>query len=273
MFSRFWYFLVAAVAGAGIAVAFMAQDQINRATEARTMDQLRRDRTEIELWLRYDARARLDDVAPMAAHSDVRSALRRASARRDRSEVDAELRAGLAERLAELNQQLQEGAAQLLFAVDKEGEIIAQLGGTAPPVGAGLGAFPVVERALRGYVGDDVWVYNDGVYRIAARPVIDQGQYVGAIVHGTEVSSTLAQRLASRIPGATLAFFMRDRVIASHTPAVEGAPAQPAVEAALASALEDPALAEGEATDPMAFGEEDTASGYGTFSFVHGSAS
>ncbi|HJL48315.1 MAG TPA: hypothetical protein RMG45_20825, partial [Polyangiaceae bacterium LLY-WYZ-15_(1-7)] len=84
MFSRFWYFLVAAVAGAGIAVAFMAQDQINRATEARTMDQLRRDRTEIELWLRYDARARLDDVAPMAAHSDVRSALRRASARRDR---------------------------------------------------------------------------------------------------------------------------------------------------------------------------------------------
>ncbi|MBX3251583.1 MAG: hypothetical protein KF901_30670, partial [Myxococcales bacterium] len=244
MLSRFWYFLVAALAGAGVAAAFMAQDQINRADAAQLEDQLRRDRAELELWLRYDARARTDDIAPMAAHSAVRSALKTASERRDRSRLDDSVRSELGQRLAEQNQQLREGAAQLLFAVDAHGEIIAQLGGSSLSAGAGLGQFPLVQRALRGYVGDDVWVYNDGVYRMAARPVIDGGKYVGAIIHGAEVGGALAQRLGNRIPGATLAFFFRERIVGAHVPSVEGAVQQNTVVASLGSLLADDAALE-----------------------------
>ncbi len=271
MLSRFWYFLVAVLAGAGIAAAFMAQDQINRTAAAAVEESIRRDRAEIELWLRYDARLRIDDIAPMAAHSDVRSALKRASARRDRSRLDESVRSGLGARLAELNQQLQEGAAQLLFAVDAEGEIIAQLGGDAPPSGAGLGTFPLVQRTLRGFVGDDVWVYNGKVYRMAARPVIDGGQYVGAVVHGSEVSAALAQRLATRVPGATLAFFLRDGVIAAHVPASEGAVQQNTLREGIAAALADESvtssLADGTVSDTR-----ELTSGRFAIAFVRGTA-
>ena len=88
MFSRFWYFVLAAMAATGVAMAFVAQDAVNRGPAEQIEEQLRRDRVELELWLRYDARLRLDAIAPMAAHADVRSALRSASARRDRSSVD-----------------------------------------------------------------------------------------------------------------------------------------------------------------------------------------
>lgn len=267
MLSRFWYFLVAAAAGVGVAGAFIAQDQINRNSDIRLEEQLNRDRIELELWLRYDARARLDDIAPMAANTDVRQALLQASGRRDRSELESSLRDSLGRKLAELNTQLQEGAAQLLFAVDNQGEIIAQLGGSTPPAGAGLSQFPVVGRAIDGYVGDDVWIYNDTIYRVAARPVIDRGQYVGAIVHCTEISPALASRLASRLPGASLGFFMRERLVASHVEAGEGTPQAPQITAALATALEDPALESDQRTGTMEVGE-----GRGVFALVTGTA-
>ena len=268
MLSRFWYFLVAAAAGVGVAGAFIAQDQINRNSSIRLEEQLRRDRVELELWLRYDARARLDDIAPMSANTDVREALLQASGRRDRSTLETTLRDSLGRKLAELNNQLQEGAAQLLFAVDNQGEIIAQLGGSTPPAGAGLAEFPVVGRAIHGYVGDDVWVYNDTIYRVAARPVIDRGQYVGAIVHCTEVSPALVSRLASRIPGASLGFFMRERLVASHVEAGEGTPQAPQITAALATALEDPALETERHGETVDVGE-----GKGVFALVTGTAS
>lgn len=267
MLSRFWYFLVAVAAGVGVAGAFIAQDQINRNSSIRLEEQLRRDRIELELWLRYDARARLDDIAPMAANTDVRSALLQASGRRDRTQLETSLRDSLGRKLAELNNQLQEGAAQLLFAVDKQGEIIAQLGGSTPPAGAGLSQFPVVGRAIHGYVGDDVWVYNDTLYRVAARPVIDRGQYVGAVVHCTEVSAALVSRLASRVPGASLSFFMRERLVASHVEPGEGTPQAPQITAALATALENPALDSDRHTGSVDVGE-----GKGVFALVTGTA-
>ncbi|MEM1417223.1 MAG: MXAN_5187 family protein [Myxococcota bacterium] len=267
MLSRFWYFALAALAAVGIAAAFVAQGSLNQLHATRLEEQLVRDRAELELWLRYDARVRVDAIAPMAANAAVRGALRQASARRTEA-IEGGLRSRLGNQLVQLNNQLEEGAGQLVFAVDRRGTIVAQLGGgDAPPAGAGIGAFPVVRRALSGYVGDDLWVYNEAVYRIAARPVVDGGQYVGAIVHGMALNATLAQRLASRIPGASLGFFRGERLLASHAPMVEGAPAGPVLEGALAGALADPALAENAAA-PADVGE----GARGVVSYMTGSA-
>ena len=237
MLSRFWYFLIAALAGVGIAAAFIAQASVDRQSALRVEEQLRRDRSELELWLRYDARERLDGIAPMAAHGDVRNALKQATTRRGRP-LDDDVRQSLGTTLARLNQQLEESAAQLLFATDDNGEIVAQLGGSTPPAGAGLAAFPVVRRALDGYTTDDFWIYNDALYRVAARPVIDQGRYVGAIVHCVEVDNTLANRLSTRLPGASLGFFKRESLIAGHAPQAEGQPGDQLMESKIGQALE-----------------------------------
>jgi hypothetical protein len=252
MFSRLWYFVIAAIAGAGLAGAFIAQSTLDHRSELEVQDNLRRDRAELELWLRYDARARLDSLGPMAAHQDVRTALAAASGGR-RGSLNAEARAGLGNTLASLNEQLEEGAAQLLFALDDDGTIVAQLGGTTPPVGAGLGAFPVVRRALSGFQTDDVLVYNGDVYRVAARPVVQGGRYVGAIVHCSEMGAQLAQRIGSRLSGATLGFFFRGDILATHSPDASVGRAE--METNLGAALELEELRENGHTAPVEMGE------------------
>lgn len=240
MLSRLWYLVLASIAAIGIAAGYLAQATFDSRTIQHVDDQLVRDRTEIELWLRYEARLRVDSIQPLTVRQEVRNALRRASGRRNRAEIDNSLRTNLTQTLNTLNRQLQEGAAQLLFAVDNQGEIIAQLGGQAPPPGAGLGRFPLVSDALRGFVGDDVWLYDGTIYRMAARPVIHGGQYVGAIVHGSVIDSAYANRLASKIPGATLVFHHDGTELGSFRAAVEGAPAGGEVLSGWAAAQQDP---------------------------------
>ena len=267
LLSRFWYFVLAVAAGLAFSAALLTQAAFNRQYDADLSDQLRRDRFELELMLKMDARSRIDAIAPLAAHEDIRGALRRASGRSDKNTVPSEIRSPLVDRLNSLNRQLEGMQGDVLFAVDDQGYIIGQVGTENPPSGAGLGAFPLVERALAGYVRDDVWVYNGKVYRMAARPVIDSGQYVGAVVHGMELDDELARRLAERITGATVAFWQSDRVIAGHMPA-DGAARSEDIAASLAEVQENEELQQGNRTDPIDVGTGSR----GVYSLVTGSA-
>jgi len=268
--SRIWYLLLAAAAASALAAAMLGQAAFNRQYDHQLTDQLRRDRFEIELMLRMDARSRIDAIAPLAANPDVRSALRAASARRNRNAVEDDAREGLTAKLRTLNGQLEGMGADILFAVDNRGYIIAQHGAPGDlPAGAGLGAFPLVERALAGYVRDDTWIYNDVAYRMAARPVIDGGQYVGAIVHGMALNDELARRLSERLGDATVAFFRGEVLIGSHMPSIEGAAQGDEVSGGLGVALQDERIREGHRTDPVDLG---TGGSRGVYSLVTGTA-
>ncbi len=217
--TRFWSLILVLGAVAGIAIAMIGTRMIDERTDDATRGALVRDRFELEALLKLDARARIDAIAPLAAHNDVRTALRTATGRAAGTQIDETLSTNLRTRLGELNNQLGEMSADVIFAVDQNGIIVTQFGGGAtPPLGAGLGAFPLVRRALDGYVRDDVWVYNGEVYRMAARPVVDAGQYVGAIVVGKRFDDVFAQRLVRFLSGASVAFFLRDQVVASAMP-------------------------------------------------------
>ena len=250
MFSRFWYFVLAALVGIAMAAVALAHISLGDRTERNLIRQLERDRADVELSLRIEARRRLDSILPISVNADVRSSLRAASQRRDRSAIDAAVRGTLNRKLVELNGQLRDGHADLLFAVDSHGEIISQLGGTAPQAGAGLGAFPLVRRALHGFSGDDVWIYQSKVYRMAAMPVIDQGHYVGAIVHGMEMGEPFAAMLGRSMNGVTVAFYRNANILAAHlgTNAESTASGNTATLSrqdlvnGLAAALQDPAL-------------------------------
>ncbi len=266
--SRFWVFALSIVAAAAVAAALLAQGMVNRQSLADLEDGLRRDRLEVEQTLKLDARARLDAIAPLAAHPDVRSALKSATDRRSDDELRA-LNTSLKPRLQELNRQLLGMSADLLFAVDAGGVVVAQLGPSEARFGAGIGTFPLVDRALAGFVRDDIWVYDGAVYRMAARPVIDAGGYVGALVHGKKLDEGLATLLSRRVGGATVGFFRRDAMVGCFTPLdVAGAPTQAEVGALLATALTNSELAVGNVTPPV----DVAGRGRAVFSLVTGSA-
>lgn len=213
MLSRLWYLVLALAVGGALAGAFLNKSAASREAEFQLEDQLRRDRVEAELWMRLDARLRLDALASLAVEPEVRQTLRGASGHGGTTSSGARRR--LSQTLNELNAKLEEGKGDLLFAVDAEGEVVATLDKNA--LGSErLDKMPLVRDALRGFMRDDVWVYNGEVYRMAARPVFDGGRYVGAIVHGMRVGDDLAGRLGAKLPNASVVFFFRDRVIGAH---------------------------------------------------------
>src|SRR5690606_7375392 len=127
--SRVWYLLLAITAVIGLAFAMVSVRLIDERSEEAVRDALRRDRFELEMILRLDARARIDAIAPLAAHGDVRSALREATGRREGAAIDGATVQRLTTRFGELNRQLDELAGELVIATDARGIVVAQLGG------------------------------------------------------------------------------------------------------------------------------------------------
>ena len=213
MLSRLWYLVLALAVGGALAGAFLNKSAASREVEFQLEEQLRRDRIEAELWMRLDARLRLDALASIAVEPEVRQTLRSSSGRRGTPK--AAVRRRLSQKLNVLNAKLEEGKGDMVFAVDAEGEVVATLDKSA--VGSErLDKMPLVRDALRGFMRDDVWVYNGEVFRMAARPVFDGGRYVGAVVHAMAIGDDLARRLGSKLPNASVVFFFRDRLIGAH---------------------------------------------------------
>lgn len=214
MLSRLWYLVLALAVGGALAGAFLNKSAASREAEFQLEEQLRRDRVEAELWMRLDARLRLDALASIAVEPEVRQTLRSSSGRL--GTPNRSVRRRLTIKLNALNEELEEGRGDMIFAVDTEGEVVATLdkgeGGSER-----LDKMPLVRDALRGFMRDDVWVYNGEVYRMAARPVFDGGRYVGAIVHGMKVGDDLARRLGAKLPGASIVFFFGNELIAAHS--------------------------------------------------------
>ena len=241
MLSRLWYLVLALAVGGALAGAFLNKSAASREAEFQLEEQLRRDRIEAELWMRLDARLRLDALATIAVEPEVRQTLRSSSGRA--GTPGTAVRNRLSQKLNELNTKLEEGKGDLVFALDTEGEVVATLDKNA--MGSEqLDKMPLVQDALRGFMRDDVWVYNGEVYRMAARPVFDGGRYVGAVVHGMLIRDELAKRLGSKLPNASVVFFFRDRLIASHVGGAN-APSSAELKDGMAAALAEMAASEG----------------------------
>ncbi len=230
MLSRLWYLVLAAALGVSIAGAFLNKSAASREAEFQLREQLRRDRVEAELWLRLDARLRLDALASLAIEPEVRQTLRSSSGLDGTPGISARKR--LSNKLNALNEALEEGQGDMVFAVDAEGDVVATLDRNDMRTQK-LDKMPLVQDALRGFMRDDVWVFNGTAFRMAARPVFDGGRYVGAIIHGMQMGDDLARRLGEKLPNATIAFFYEGEVIGAHTGGTE-APTRSEVKARLA---------------------------------------
>jgi len=222
--SKFWLTLLTLAMGAAIATLLLARHSHNLELEDDTRRLLAKDHEQAWALLKSEARVRLDEVLRISSDPDVMRTLDKAS--RTPEKVTSDDRAALEAKLRQQNENLESFAADLLVAVDRNGNAIAQAWEGGPQkANYGLGGFPAVSSALRGFMQDDVWALSlDGnnpdqvkVYRVATRPVISRGRYVGAIVHGQHLDADFARLLAQRL-GAQVLFFRGSVVLSSAVP-------------------------------------------------------
>jgi len=275
LLTRFWYIILAVIAAAGASAALLSLGVINRQGAEHVGDELRRDRTDLDAILRLEARARLDRIAFISVDNKLGGVLKQAAGVPDRqklgglsSEAKDAMNAHVA-RLLEAQSDASTGAIKpdIAFAVDITGRIIAQLGPLeSNPPGSSLATYPFIARALRGYVRDDVVVYDRRVYRMASRPVLYGGEYVGAVAHGYRFDDKFAQRVAGGLGDATVMFFYGRTPLASSV--ATGAPQVAEVAAILPEALSDKHLQQGERVGPLSL----QAGGRAVYSLIVGGA-
>ncbi len=213
--SRIWYFVLAILVGASIYVVSLAVGQFNRES-ARNTDELLKSDSQVVNWaLQIDSRHRLNNLLLVSVDAGITKALKAANGK----DITAAARDEGKKALTAFNDKLPpEYKSSVLFAVDRDGRIVSQIGweGAAAYVDFELGGYPAVFDALHGFLRDDSWVLGGKLARVVARPVEDDlGQPpLGAIVAIRWVDASFAAELAKRTR-TNIAFFAQDAKIAS----------------------------------------------------------
>jgi len=263
--SRFWYVFLAVAAAAACGAALLGTAVINSRSDEALADALARDRAMVDVMLRLEARSRLDRIAFITVDSKLGGLLRSAQGVTDEKKL-RELNGSVKEVLRSHVSRMVEAARgssggenatdlepDIAFALDGDGRIIAQLGPLEQnPAGASLATFPLVKRALQGYLRDDVWVYDRRVYRMAARPVMSGSEYAGAIVHGYRLEKGLADKVAKSLGGATFTFFHDTELLGTVIPSgVANAPQAAELATTASKAEHDKKFADGKPSDVL----------------------
>lgn len=212
--SRAWVFILSLLVGAAIYIVSLAVGQYNRANAKGMDDALLGDGQVVNWALQIDSRRRLDTLILVSVDAGVTKALK-ASNGKDITPVAKE---EAKKALSSFNEKLPvEYKNDVLFVVDRDGRMIAQLGydslNAFPEFE--LGGYPAVFDALHGFLRDDNWVFGGKLARVVTRPVeAELGQPpLGAIVGLRWVDSSFAKEISSRTR-TNLAFFVQGSKVA-----------------------------------------------------------
>ncbi len=195
--SKFWNFLLAIIITVLAVIILLVPVSVNESHVQSTRSILLKDRTQLEAVLKMEARARIDSTIAFAVDPEVRKYLAMANRFKPTEKFTGEEQDALLASLRKVNENLGPMAADILFVVDKKGTVVAQIGENERSSGYSLRGFPLVDSAIRGYLRDDTWIRDGKPYRMAARPVIHQGTYEGAVIHGMRMDRKLAEVLSA----------------------------------------------------------------------------
>ncbi len=212
--SRIWVLILSLLVGASIYIVSLAVGQYNRANAKGTDDALLGDGQVVNWALQIDSRRRLDTLILVSVDAGVTKALK-ASNGKDITPVAKE---EAKKALSSFNEKLPpEYKNDVLFVVDRDGRMVAQLGYDALAAFPEfeLGGYPAVFDALHGFVRDDNWVLGGKLARVVTRPVeAELGQPpLGAIVGLRWVDGSFAKEISSRTR-TNLAFFAQGSKVA-----------------------------------------------------------
>jgi hypothetical protein len=223
--SKFWNLILVLVIAFLVVLILLVPASVNESKLENTRAILQKDRVQLEAVLKMEARARIDATIAFAVDPDVRKYLDVVNKFKKEEKLTGEEQDQMLAALRKVNEQLGPMGADILFIVDGKGRVVAQIGENERSSGYSLAGFPLVDSAIRGYLRDDTWIRDGKPYRMAARPIIHQGVYEGAVVHGKRMDAALAEVL-SRATRAQAAIFVDGLVTESVVPKAEEAGAE-----------------------------------------------
>ena len=257
--SRAWYLILALITGAAVYVVSLAVGQYNRRNQAAMADVLKSDSQAVSWALQLDSRRRLDNLLPVTLEKTFLDGIKGANGK---AEIPQKSKDDARQALAQFNDKLPpEYKSDALFALDREGRIVAQIGYDTPNSPAfELGGYSSVFDALHGWLRDDTWVWGQKVARVVARPVNDEpGQPIGAVVAIRWVDNGFAKEMG-KLTRTNLAFYAGGQRVAmgSWSDDKDELDTLDRVVPELAKAVEDPAYKKSGRTDVHPFVDDRT---------------
>jgi hypothetical protein len=216
LLSRFWYVVLGFLLAGALYVVFLAVGQYNRRNAVAMAEELASD-SQVAGWaLQIDARRRLDALLLGSVDKGIQESLVNANGK-DR--IPTSSKDGARKALLTINEKTPADFKEdALFAVDREGRVVAQVGFDAANAFEDfeIGGYPAVFDALHGYLRDDTWILGGKMYRVVARPVeYDVTQPpAGAVVGLRAVDNRFAAELSKRTR-TNLAFYAGGQRISS----------------------------------------------------------
>jgi hypothetical protein len=219
--SRVWYVLVGLAVAVAMYVCYVAVGQFDRQGTRSLKEGLASDSQTVEWALKIDARRRLDALLVGSVDATLQQALVAANGVKPApcpnsnifcpAKLPDPTRASAKKALDGINNAIPaDYRDDALFAVDRDGQVVAQLGydTIAGNDEFDMGGYPAVNDALHGWLRDDVWLLGSKMYVVVARPVeYDAAQRpAGAIVGLKEVNERFVTDLAKRTRTA-IAFY------------------------------------------------------------------
>lgn len=216
IFSRFWYAILAIVAGLAVWGLMLGVGQYNRRSVVATNEALAADSQVVKWALSIDSRHRLDAMLVASVDKGVQDSLVGCI---DKDKIPQKSRDDAKKALTAINDKFPPAYKNdALFAVDRDGRLVAQVGFDKAQTFEDfeMGGYPAVYDALHGYLRDDTWVWNGQAYRVVARPVeYDVTQPpAGAVIGLKLVDKKFAQDL-SDLTRTNIAFYAGGTRVAS----------------------------------------------------------
>jgi hypothetical protein len=215
--SRLWYVLLGLLLGAAMYIVMLAVGQYNRRNQVAMEEVLKADSQVVSWAMQVDARRRLDVLLLAAVDPTLQKAIKASNAK-ELKDIPANAKEDATKALRTFNDKAGDYKSDALFAVDREGRVIGQLG-YAESSGTPefeLGGYPAVFDALHGFLRDDTWVWGGKIFRVVARPVEDEvGQPpLGAVIGMRLVDGNYAKEIGKRTR-TNIAFFALGQRVAS----------------------------------------------------------
>jgi Double sensory domain of two-component sensor kinase len=219
--SKIWFFLVAVVAGVTLTLALVMPRPAERATVVAETKRLAHACSITEILLRDFAQSRIQLAGETARVQGVDRVLADAS-KGEAVSGDAYSTAKkiLADELSfgskRVGQQVVPYRPDLILALDNRGRVVARSGRDEKLYGDSLSGYFLVDDALDGYLGDDLWILGGQLYLVAAAPVIASGEadWAGAMVIGEAVDKEFATELAQKLD-VKLTFYAAGEAVAT----------------------------------------------------------
>lgn len=220
--SRFWYLLLTVIGGMGVAAFLLAKNTYNRSREEDARELIFKDKSEVTALLNAEARLMIDHLMTLSLDEDVRKVLDEST--NSKEGINNITRDKLRAQLDSKNKELGDLAGDIIIALDGNAKTVSYIWNNENITLKNLtiSGLPIVKAALQGYLQDDIVSFQLApqqfqIYRLAARPVIHNGRYVGALLYGQLISENFAKRISNKL-GSQVFLFKDDLVYSGIAP-------------------------------------------------------